>query len=273
MPIQQVNRNSQSEAINSRGFQFFNKDGFFPSTLILTLWNQNIVLKIHPAKEKSQQTDSSVFDYVHAVNLILPSVTATSLFEVCKRKVIPALNEGTEYTICIPCGATSGIVISTGVKRFGKLTPYISILKNIQPGNLQPEEVMSYEFNKTRVITGYDGTSNEGITQNFEYTELIYFIYALDRISMALIGAENHASRYQNRYFDKQVFGLYRTLGEKIGATFYPQNQRNTNYRKSSGGSVFANSDSYGNSSSNMQEPLAGEPVQVDSLADLDSFM
>ena len=269
MPNQ--NGRTQNDAVNGRGFQFFNKDGFDPSTLIVSMWNQNIVLKLHPAKEKSQQTESSVYDYDHAVNLILTPVTATTVFTVCKEKVIPALVEGKEFTICVPCGTTSGLVVSTGVKRFGKLTPYISILKNIQAGTLQPDEAMSYEFNKSAIIDGYDGTSNQGISQRFEYTELVYFIYALERITMALIGAENHARRYIERNYNTQVFGLYKGLSDKLGLSFYQNSQRQSNYRRNSGnGSAFSGVGSYGQ---NTQEPLSGEPVQVDSLADLDSFM
>lgn len=275
MPAQN-NRQNYSEAINSRGIQFFNKDGFEGSTLVVSLWNQNLVMKIHPAKEKTQQTDTSIYDYDHAVTVVLTPVVATTIANVCKERLMPALMEGKEFTICVPCGTNSGVVLSTGVKRFGKLVPYTAILKSIQAGTLTPEEAMCYEFNKSRIIENYDGTTAEGVTQRFEYSELVYFIYALERISMALIGAENHASRYNERFFNKQLFGLYKGLSEKMGVPFYQQRQSN-NYHRNSGGNVFANTDSYspgsyGNSAP-AQEPLSGEPVAVDSLADLDSFL
>lgn len=276
MPMNQNSR-QQNDSVNARGFQFFNKDGFEGSTLLVNMWNQNIALKMHPAKEKAKQTESSVYDYEHSVNLVLPPIAATTIFTVCKEKLVPALVEGREFTICVPVGQNSGFVVSTGVKRFGTVRPYVSILKNIQAGTLNPEEMMSYEFNKSSVIEGYDGTSKDGISQKFEYTELIYFIYALERITMALIGAENHARRYIERNYNNQVFGLYKGLAEKAGVSFYPQ--RENNYRRSSsGGNVFnSNTDGYttggyGNPAPST-EPLSGEPVQVDSLADLDSFM
>lgn len=275
MPLQ--NNRQQNESVNTKGFQFFNKDGFEGSTMIVSLWNQNILLKLHPAKEASQQTNSSVFDYDHAVNLIIPPVYASTIYRVAKEKLLPALVDGKEFTICIPIGTNSGIVLSTGVKRFRTVKPYLSVLKSIQAGSLKPEESISYEFNKVAVIEGYDGTSNEGINQQFEYSELIYFIYALEKISTAMIGAENHASRYNERFFNKQVLGLYKGIGQKMGIPFYSGG--NSNYRKqSSGGNIFnSNTDGYTTGSygspAPAQEPLSGEPVQVDSLADLDDFM
>ena len=75
----QNNKSQANESVNSKGFQFFNKNGIEGSTLILGLWNQQISLRIHPAKDPDKQTDTSVFDYDRSINLVIPPFMAAAI--------------------------------------------------------------------------------------------------------------------------------------------------------------------------------------------------
>ena len=93
----QNQNNKQNKSVNSRGFQFYNKDSVDPGTLIVSLWNQHVVLKMHPAKEPSKQTETSVYDYDKSINLVIPPVIMETIARTCFDKFIPALESGNEF--------------------------------------------------------------------------------------------------------------------------------------------------------------------------------
>ena len=159
-----INQNNQQKEThaNTRGIQFFNVNGFEPSTLIVSMWNQMIALRIHPAKEKSQQTKTSVYDYDRSINLVLDTKSALLAADIILDEIIPAVKEGKECTKGIPIGGSSALIISSGVKRSsGRIVPYMVIARNIKPGTLLPEETLSYTFNPMIALNDYDYLEDE----------------------------------------------------------------------------------------------------------------
>lgn len=273
----QNQNNKQTESVNSRGFQFFNKDGFDPSTMIISFWNQQLVIKMHPAKEESKQTESSVYDYDKSINLVIPPVIAKSIANISKTKLLPALEKGEEYTVGFVVGANSVLTLSTGVKRFGTLKPYALISRGIQQGSLVAEDTQAYEFNQNMVIFNYIGEGkNEDIDFMPYYGELYYFIEVLDHMSSAILGIENHARRFVDKRFNDNVFELYKAIANHIGANFYNSNGQ---YSNKGTGSENPFWDNY-NKSNKAQSSTASQnanvgvtPVEVDSIEGLESFM
>lgn len=273
----QNQQNQKRDYINSTCFQFYNKSGeFASSTLNLGLWDQLISLRIYPAKEVSKQTETSVYDYDKAIHMVFPCTEAITIAKVTREIIVPAIGAGAEATVSFPIGNTNALVISTGVKRFGKLAPYLSILKDIQPTTLLPNESMIYQFNSNTYIKDYDGSSSmEGktIVSSEVYGELLYFIHAMTAISEDMLGGAHHIQRFYSKRFNKEIMNLYRGLADKIGVEFYAGNNGNgysTGSRSSV--SVFNNP----GSNSNTPKPSSGvEPTKVDSLQDLqlDEFM
>lgn len=229
------NQNNQQKEVhvNTRGIQMFNVNGFEPSTLIIGMWNQLVSLKIHPAKEKSQQTKSSVYDYDKAINIILDNKTADALGDIILDDLIPAVNDCREFTRAVTVGSNSAVVVSSGVKRSGgKPIPYMAIARNIKPGTLLPEEMLSYTFNAAYILNNYDGLpgNNEFDIKTCQLpiqSELKLFGRVLKYMATALIGAEYHAGRNINKRYDDNVFQFYKQLAAKYGLDFYSGSGKN----------------------------------------------
>ena len=266
----QNNKSQSSESVNSKGFQFFNKNGIEPSTLIVGLWNQQITLKIHPAKDPDKQTDSSVFDYDRSINLVIPAFMASSIAKKCIEKFIPALEKGEEYTIGFAIGNSSVLVVSTGVKKTGKIMPYIAILRNIQPKTLIPNDVLSYTFNANLILPTYDGTETATTFVN-DFAEAVYFINVMKHLAVAVLAGENHGRRVIEKRFNDQLFKLYKDISDKIGGSFY---NTNTNGARSYNDvpSVWGTPGQQ-TMSNNIPNTQSVEPTNVGSMDDLDSLL
>ena len=92
---QQANSNDRV-SVNTRGLQFYNTEGFEPSTLVLNYWNDNMFsIKIHPAKEQSKQTEREKFDYEKSTSSALSITKAEELLSHVG-EVIEAHQKGEE---------------------------------------------------------------------------------------------------------------------------------------------------------------------------------
>ena len=268
-----INQNNQQKEThaNTRGIQFFNVNGFEPSTLIVSMWNQMIALRIHPAKEKSQQTKTSVYDYDRSINLVLDTKSALLAADIILDEIIPAVKEGKECTKGIPIGGSSALIVSSGVKRSsGRIVPYMVIARNIKPGTLLPEETLSYTFNPMIALNDYDGTpGNKDFnpqTSSVSYPgELKAFGNILKHLAVAILGGEYHAGRNLNKRYDDNVFQLYKQIAAKNGIEFYSGSSNG--YSRSSG-SVFGNPSAQ--SATSYSSAPATKPEEVGSLEELD---
>jgi len=269
------NNQQKEQHVNTRGIQLFNVNGFEGSTLIISMWNQMVALRIHPAKEKSQQTKTSVYDYDKSVSIVLDNKTAQLIADVILEEVLPATQEGKECTKGIPVGSNSAVIVSTGVKRSsGKIMPYVGIARNIKPGTLLPEEMLSYTFNLMTILDNYDGNPgnqdfNPQTCQRAYHAELVMFAHALKHLAVAMIGGEYHAGRNINKRYDDNVFQLYKQLAAKNGIEFYSGNG-NGGYQRGSG-NVFGNGGGQTfNASTNFNSTLDTKPEEVGSISELD---
>ena len=267
-----INQNNQQKETHAstRGIQFFNVNGFEPSTLIVSMWNQMIALRIHPAKEKSQQTKTSVYDYDRSINLVLDTKATLLAADIILTEVLPAVKEGKECTKGIPVGGSSALIISSGVKRAsGNIIPYVMIARNIKPGTLLPDETLSYTFNPMAVLNDYDGTPgntdfNPQTSQVSYPGELKAFGMVLKHLALAILGGEYHAGRNLNKRYDDNVFQLYKQIAAKNGLDFYSGN--GSGYNR--GPSVFGSPTNH--SANNFNSTADAKPEEVGSLEDLD---
>lgn len=269
MPFPNQNNQQRDTHVNTRGLQMFNLNGFDPSTMIVSMWNQLVSIRIHPAKEKSQQTKTSVYDYDKSVNIVLDTKTANILGDIILDEMIPALKENSEFTKGIPVGSNSAIILSTGVRRSGgRPIPYIAIARNIKPGSLLPDDMLSYTFNTTNILNKYDGTpgNNEFDIKTCTvqiHSELRLFGDLMKYMAVALIGAEYHAGRNINKRYDDNVFQLYKGIAAKYGLDFYSGSGR-AEYASRSG-SVFNTS-----SNNDFKSTMDTKPEMVDTIEELD---
>ena len=268
------NQNNQQKDthVNTRGLQLFNTNGLEPSTLIISMWNQMVALRIHPAKEKSQQTKTSVYDYDRSVSIVLDSKVADMIATIIDRDILPAIETGADCTRGIPVGSNSAVIVSTGVKRSsGKVMPYIAIARNIKPGTLLPEEMLSYTFNTSGILNNYDGSPgnaefNIQTCQVPYQSELRAFSHIIKHLAVAMIGGEYHAGRNINKRYDDNVFQMYKQLAAKNGIDFY-SGSGNGNGGSYRGASVFGSSS---NAQLSFNTGNEAKPEEVGSIEELD---
>lgn len=221
----QNNRRDYADNINTRGFQLYNADGFDPSTLVVGYWNNFINLKIHPAKEKSQRTDTSIYDYSKSISIVLSETAVYQLAHLIKSKIIPAIEAGKELTLTIMSGTNNGVIISSGVAIGGDTPkPYLAIVKGIDASTRIPESIIAYEFSQAPYLEGYSGKTEDKFVKHYELSELQFFANAMERASMDYIGSSVHIDKYSRRRFDSEFFKLMKALSANLNVEFYASN-------------------------------------------------
>ena len=80
------NKGNNSNKINTttKVFQMYNPEGEDASTLTLGYWNQYVTIKINPALDPSQRTNTSVYNYDTTASVVLNAETVTTLHEALK---------------------------------------------------------------------------------------------------------------------------------------------------------------------------------------------
>ena len=108
------NKSENKKNVNTRSFQFYNKEGFDPSTVVLGFWNDFLSIKLHPAKDPSKQTETDIFDYEKAINTALNPEKALALLTNIQKVIYPALAAGECRVVGVPVGGNNIITVSTG---------------------------------------------------------------------------------------------------------------------------------------------------------------
>ena len=192
------NNNEKDKGVNTRGIQLYNKEGFEASTIQFGYWNGNMTVRINPALPKNKRTETSVYDYDTFNSAVLSVEKAKTLLKVITEKFIPEYNknESVSYGVAISDGM---IEISNGIK-FGceKPTIALTIYDKIDGESSKCNCYMTYEFNKSIAIAGYDFES--GKYDSFEVDgEFNVFIEYLANGIAALTNAYVHADRNVRR--------------------------------------------------------------------------
>lgn len=218
-----MNFNTQSNNrepvnVNTRGIQFMNVNGFVPSTLALGFWNDMVSIKIHPALEKSQQTDSKKFNYEEVVSTALTLEKATVLLSKIQEDVLPAFFDNKDIFRGVPVGGDS--LIGAGIKATEeKAIPYLAIFKSLNAETKKPESFIYYEFKTSYTVDDYDpeeGTFN--VTQNIP-SELKLFASTLTAAIDALTNAFAHSNRHVDKFFRDRLVAQLDEVGTKVGVT------------------------------------------------------
>ena len=262
---QQNNKNDNEVSVNTRGIQFYNKEGFDPSTLDLKFWNDFICISLYPALPPEKRTQTKVFDYEKEVRATLSPSIVKILTEVTKTKIFPAIANGEDRTIGIQFGGDSMICVGTGKKQTGEIKPCIAIHKGIDPDTRKAEISMYYEFNKSQVIENYNEDTGECGIVTSENGELISFIAMLDAAVEAISKAGVHADRYVKKFFNEKLMNTVIAIGDKVGAD--PSSVSRGGYKNKGGSQV-----NWGSTSSD-DIAADAESAMVGSIGDISELM
>ena len=254
MKYTSTNNNKEKVNLNTRFMQFMNAESTTPSTMQLSYWNDMLSIKINPALPPEKRTQNSFYNYEEGITTALTVEKVLTLVNEIKREIIPAIKAGENRVIGIPiAGGTSLLTVSTGVKRFGEVRPFVTIFKNLSPETKRPEQQLSYEFINGLVVNDYDENTGSFTTDSVQ-SDLLLFVTCLENAIIGLTSSVAHSNRYHDRFFRNAISGGNTNMGGNGG------------YRKNS--NVFSN----GNSGSS--EGFGDvDQTKLNNMDDIDSFM
>ena len=235
---QQANSNDRV-SVNTRGLQFYNTEGFEPSTLVLNYWNDNMFsIKIHPAKEQSKQTEREKFDYEKSTSSALSITKAEELLSHVG-EVIEAHQKGEEcsFYVCIAGVHLMGI----GTKNIGdRNVIFFAIHKELNNERI-PAESAYFEFNASECITQYDPATGKFEMGNAAPAEFNLFVKYLGTGINAMTKATAHSIRVVNHFYSKRIEDKIDSLMAANGVE-YSGNNGGSRYRNGGGRSLFGGS-------------------------------
>lgn len=214
----QQNNSRDKANVNTRGLQFSNKNGFDPSALSLGFWNDFISIKINPALDKSQQTETRVFDYDKAVSTALTPRIATCLLKGIRDHIMPAIETGETRSVSVKVGGDSLVTVGTGTKYTGEPCQFFALHKELDPGTKKPAMSIFYEFAKNNLIMNYDEKTGDYTVVSNVPDEFELFIKFMSGAVVALTKAHTHADRVVNRFNNEKLNSNIVAIGEKVGA-------------------------------------------------------
>ena len=222
--------------VNTRGLQFYNTDGFCPSTLVLGYWNNSMLsIKLHPAKEKSQQTEKEKFDYEQVINTALSIEKATAMLEKIE-DVRKAHAEGKDASRSVDVSGNNLVTIGTKVVN-GVGIYYFAIHKELSEKRI-PKMSMYYQFRTIDIIDNYDPANGEFDKSSTESEFNLFTNYIKAVVSTSGL-AVAHSIRTIDNFFRKRLEDKIDALCTAGGIdTGYSRGGYNNN-RRGGGSSLF----------------------------------
>jgi len=255
------NNGDNRKSVNTRIYQFKNKDGFEPSALQVTGWDEMLSLRINPALEPSKQTKDQVFDYERFVATSLNMEKAMLLLYKINNDIIPAIEKNEEKNVGISVGGDSLVTVGTGKKITGSIRPYIAIHKGLNPETKKAEQSIYYEFKSSMTIDDYDEKTGEYTVHEGYDAEFKLFIELLKSFIFTSNFA-GHSVRYNSRFVNDKIINTTTAIANKVGA--------NTGF---SGGGFRNNVFGSQNSSSNKTSSYNSDSAKIEEIGDLNDLM
>lgn len=229
---QQVNEKNNQNDINSRGLQLYNSEGFDPSMVSLDFWNDTMFsIRIHPALEKSKQTDKKKFDYDHSTTTALSVNKALEILAHAD-DIRQAFAKGEDRCFYVEISGVNLFGIGT-MEANGKRVIYIAIHRNLD-NNRIPSASAYYEFVPNRVIKNYDPKtgnfeSSDALTGEFElFTR--YLSVGIDGMTRGTA----HSIRALARFYERRMESKLDTLMKANGCEYQSSNSSGGRYNRSS---------------------------------------
>lgn len=256
--------NKEQRNVNTRGVQLMNSEGTYQSALHLGYWNDMISIKMHPALDKKDQTETRRFDYDTSISTSLTLTKALYLAEMIETRLHPeifntAADAKQKDFVGVEIGGNS--LFGFGFERREDQDPlvYAAIYKNLDADTRKPTSMLVYEFRGIRGVTDYNPESGEfsleqeeGKCAELELTQR--FLYeAVD----TLMNATAHTGRNVDAYYRDSINKRLDEIGGKLGIerqSFGGNSGGGFNSRRSN---VFGGSGNNGASQSSSQQSSA----------------
>lgn len=213
----QNNESDNRKSVNTRIYQFKNKDGFEPSTLQVTGWDEMFSMRINPTLPPEKQSKEQIFDYDRFVSTSLNMEKAMLLLYKINKDINPAIENGEEKNVGINVGGDSLIVIGTGKALTNSIRPYIAIHKGLNPDTKKPEQSIYYEFRKSMTIDDYNAETGTYVVEEGYNAEFMLFI-ELIKSFIQNSNFNNHVNRFGNRFVTDKAMNTLNAIADKVGA-------------------------------------------------------
>lgn len=215
----QNNSKDNTISMNTKGYQFSNRNGFDPSALTVGYWNEMLSLRINPALEPSKQTESKIFDYEKSVSTSLTLEKIMTLLYGITKEVMPAISANEDKSIGISVSGDSLIVVGTGKKQTGSIRPFLGIHKGLNPDTKIAETSIFYEFKTTETVNDYDEKNGKYNLCKGIQSELMLFVELLKSAIVGLGNSVAHSQRNVSKWQTERTNGQINAIAEKVGAS------------------------------------------------------
>ena len=260
----QNNEADNRKSVNTRIYQFKNKDGFEPSTLQVGGWDEMLSLRINPTLPPEKQSKEQIFDYDKFVSTSLNMEKAMLLLYKINKDIIPAIENDEEKNIGISVGGDSLVTVGTGKAITNTIKPYLAIHKGLNPDTKKPEQSIYYEFRKSMTIDDYNAeTGTYTVEENYD-AEFNLFCELLKSF-IQNSNFNNHVNRYGNRFTTDKVMSTLTSIANKVGA--------DTGSKYGNNGGSFRRSVFGGSTNSSSGNNYAGDNASMEELGDLNDLM
>lgn len=252
---------TRTKSVNTRVYQFKNKEGFEPSTLQVGGWDEMFSMRINPTLPPEKQSRDHLFDYERFVATSFNMEKALLFLFKINKDILPAIENDEEKNIGISVGGDSLVTIGTGKSITNSIRPYIAIHKGLNPDTKKPEQSIYYEFRKSITIDDYNPETGE-YTVSEEYDSELNLFCELLKSFIQNSNFNAHVNRFNNRFANEKNFNTMNAIAAKVGA------DTNTKYDSSnSRRNVFGGTNSYNNHSKDTSGFAA-----MEELGDLNSL-
>lgn len=209
--------NQDRPTVTTRGQRVFNSNNNNKSTFEWSFQGDMMKIILTPELPESEQTEKRRYDYDHSTITCITRAKCLSLYEECKKELLPLLEKGEPGFRSVPVADVNQFGI--GIKPTDKgWTGYVKLIKNINPETLTSNEEISYEFRKGELIKNYDNKTGKFAERVETDDEFLLFLKDLNEFTKAASKAYVHAQRVVDKTYKDMISNDIRSIGKKVGA-------------------------------------------------------
>lgn len=212
------NNNRERQTVSTRGYHAVNIEASTPMAFDWDYQDDMMKLVFSPELPESERTESRRFDYKNQWITCIKRSKCKDLYDHIKELVLPAAKEKKDMFVSVPVANVNQFGFGVRFNDKGECTPYVKLIRNIDPSTLTSSNEIEYEFKRGEVIVNYDNSTGKFEERSLKHVEMALFLNDLECFIMASSKAFNHANRVVDKTYKDQVTGLIKAVGNKVGA-------------------------------------------------------
>lgn len=290
--------NREAPSTNTQGPRFLNSEGTYQSTMQLGYWNDMVSIRIHPALDPKDQTESRKFDYDTSISTALPldkvmylyesvasmrSTLEDHIYRTNRNAAEPNEEDRVpveplkDTFVGVPVGNNNSLFGVGYAVREGQ-TPLVfaAIYKDLNENTKRPESYLYYEFKDFTGITDYNPETGEfDLDREDIYAEFALFETFLITAVRTLMHATSHSTRTVDRAYRERLNERLDEIAGKLGIEKKSYGGKNSGGFNSSRRGVFGGGGSSTPATTNDTADAdlgADAKFSTGSMADLERF-